>query len=267
LPVEATPPLRLRLVLPDQQPTGEMMRLPARTLMRLGLRMESERRQPWIHPSLLGRKQARIRWEELETGKSLVQREILESPRALRAEEVWSTALPIRIPPSPGLYRLSVDVPTLGLTATPKLVRVSSNAYQTSANTSWSLSAAYVLEAPLSKTITSRVIDVTLQATNSGQGVWLAEAKDDRGKVRLGWRWYKRNNGVPFEEGREDLPYDIFPGQAYRFKTRINAPLEPGEYTLELGLVCELLTWFSDRGVPSFKLAVRVGDSTAPSPQ
>jgi hypothetical protein len=261
LPVEATPPLHLGLVLPDQLPTGEMMQLPAGAIMRLGLRTESGSHRRWVHPSLLGRKQAQIRWEEVKTGKSLIQREILESPIPLQAEEVWSTGLPIRIPPSPGQYRLSIAVPTLGLKAPLKLVQVSSKAYQTSTNSSQLLSAAYVLEEPASKAITSSVIDVTLQATNTGQGVWLAEAKDDRGKVRLGWRWFRGNNGMPFKEGREDLPYDVFPGQAYRFKTRIKAPLEPGEYTLELGLVCELLTWFSDRGVPAFKFAVRVQDA------
>jgi hypothetical protein len=122
------------------------------------------------------------------------------------------------------------------------------------------------LEEPSSKTISSSVIDVTLQATNTGQGVWLADAKNERGKVRLGWRWYRESNGVLFKEGREDLQYDVFPGQAYRFKARIKAPLEPGEYTLELGLLSELLTWFSDRGVPPFKFAVHIGDATMPSP-
>ena len=152
-------------------------------------------------------------------------------------------------------------MPTLGLKAPPKLVQVSSNAYQTSANASQSLSAAYVLEEPSSKTITSSAIDVALQATNTGQSIWLADAKDERGKVRLGWRWYKESNGVPFKEGREDLAYDIFPGQAYQFRTTIKAPLEPGEYTLELGLVCELLTWFSDRGIPPLKFIVHVGSA------
>jgi hypothetical protein len=259
LPGEATPQHQLRLVLPDQLPTGETVRL--------GLQAESGSHRRWHHPALLRHKQAQIRWEEVETGKSLIQRQILELPLVLRAEEDWLTGLPIKTPPSPGHYKLSLEVPTLGLKATPKLVQISSKAYQTSANASQLLSAAYVLEEPLSKTITSSVIDVTLQATNTGQGAWLAEAKHDRGKVRLGWRWYKGSNGVPFREGREDLPYDVFPGQAYRFKTRIKAPLEPGEYILELGLVCELLAWFSERGVPAFKFAVRVGDSATPSPR
>jgi hypothetical protein len=265
-PSEATPQFHLGLALPDQLPTGEMIQLPTGVTMRLGLQAEDRAHRRWVHPSLLGRKQVQIRWEEVETRKGFIQRETLEFPLASRTEEVWSTGLPIRTPSSPGRYRLSLDVPTLGLKAAPKLVQVSSNAYQTSANASQSLSAAYVLEEPSSKMITSSVIDVMLQATNTGQGVWLADAKDERGKVRLGWRWFRGNDGIPFKEGREDLRYDLFPGQSYRFKARIMAPPEPDEYTLELGLVCELLTWFSDRGVPPFKLAVRIAESTPSQP-
>jgi hypothetical protein len=264
-PIEAAPRFHLGLALPDRLPTGEMIQLPTGAVIRLGLREERGSHRRWVHASLQGRKQVQIRWEEVETGKSLIQWEILKSPSALRGSEGWSTALPIRTPRAPGHYRLSLDVPTLGLTAIPKLVQVSSKAYQTSANASQSLSAAYVLEEPSSKTINSSVIDVTLQVMNTGQSVWLADAKNERGKVRLGWRWYKEGSGVPSKEGREDLPYDVFPGQAYRFKTTIKAPSEPGEYTLELGLLSELLTWFSDRGVPPFTFAVRVGDSTMSS--
>jgi hypothetical protein len=264
-PSDATPLFHLGLALPDRLPTGEPLQLPTGMTIRLGLQVEDRAQRRWVHPSLLGRKPVQIRWEEVDTGNRFIQRKTLEWPVAPRAEAVWSTGLPIRIPSSPGRYRLSLDMPTLGLKAPLKLVQLSSNAYQTSANAFQSLSAAYVLEEPSSKTITASVIDVTLQATNTGQGVWLADTKDERGKVRLGWRWFRENNSIPFKEGREDLKYDVFPGQAYRFKTRIDAPPESGEYTLELGLVCELLTWFSDRGVPPFTLAVRIAESTTPS--
>ena len=149
-----------------------------------------------------------------------------------RAGEVWSTAVPIRTPPAPGHYRLSLDVPTLALRLLPNWFRSARNAYQTSANASQSLSAAYVLEEPSSKTITSSIIDVTLQATNTGQGVWLAEAKDDRGKVRMGWRWYRENNGVPFKEGREDLQYDVFPGTSLSVQGGDQGPVGTGRVYL-----------------------------------
>jgi hypothetical protein len=265
LPLETAPQRDLVLAMPDRRPNGEVMRLPAGAMMRFGLIVESGGQHLWVHPPPLGRTQVQIRWEKVQTGSVHIQREKVELPLVLRTRQVWSAGLPIRTPPSSGHYKLSLDMPTLDLKASPKLVEISSEAYQTSANTSQSLSAAYILEEPSSNPITSRIIDVTLQATNTGQGIWLADAKHDRGKVRLGWRWFRGNKDIPFKEGREDLQYDVFPGQAYRFKMRINAPLDPGEYTLELGLVCELLTWFSDRGVAPLKFDVRVQGAVSPS--
>jgi hypothetical protein len=264
LPRAEAPQRDLVLTMPDRRPNGEEMRLPAGTTIRFGLIVESGSQHLWVHPPPFGRAQTQIRWEKVPTGAVHIQWEKVELPLVLRAGEVWSTGLSIRTPPSPGRYQFSLDMPILDLNAAPNLVQISSKAYQTSANTSQSLSAAYILEEPSSNPITARIIDVTLQATNTGQELWLAEAEHDRGKVRLGWRWFRGSNGVPFEEGREDLQYDVFPGQAYRFKARINAPLEPGEYALELGLVSELLTWFSDRGVAPLKFDVRVPSPVSP---
>jgi hypothetical protein len=259
LPLDAEPQHNLLLSMPHPLPNGEALRLPAGVMMRLGLLVESSGRRLWVHPPPLGRTLVQIRWEVVQTKAVRMERQMVELPIALRRGEVWSTGLPITTPSSAGEYRLSLDVPILGLKTSPALVRVSSDAQHTSADRFQSFSAAYVLEEPSSKVITSSVFDVGLQATNTSQSIWLADAKDERGKVRLGWRWYQGGNGVPFQEGREDLVYDIFPGQTYRFRTTIKAPLEPGEYTLELGLVCEAVTWFSDRGIPPLMFNVHVG--------
>jgi hypothetical protein len=264
-PVEGMSPLYLGLAVPEQLPSGEIPQLPSGAMIKLGLRAANMNHRRWVHPSLMGQTPVQIRWEEIQTGKGQIQLEKIALPLTLRAEEIWATGLPIRTPPASGRYRLSLDMPALGLKAAPKLVQVSSNADHTSTNAHQSLAAAYILVEPSSQTLTTRIIDLTLQATNTGQSIWLADAKNDKGKVRLGWRWYKGNDGMPFREGRGDLPYDIFPGQAHTFRTTIKAPLEPGAYTLELGLVCELLTWFSDRGVPPVKFMVHV-DSPAGLP-
>jgi hypothetical protein len=42
------------------------------------------------------------------------------------------------------------------------------------------------------------------------------------------------------------------------FRTRISPPITPGEYILELGLLSELVTWFSAQGVEPVKIPVRV---------
>jgi hypothetical protein len=105
----------------------------------------------------------------------------------------------------------------------------------------------------------ARDFNLTLQVINTGKAVWLAQAENDRGAVRLGWRWFKGDERVPVLEGREHLHYDVFPGQTYRFTRAIKTPLlEPGRYTLELGLVCELVTWFSDQGVTPLTFDVHV---------
>jgi hypothetical protein len=264
-PLQTAPRQELVLAMPDRVPDGEVTGLPAGALMRFGLILENRGQHLWGHPPPLGWTQVQVKWEETETGKVQIQRQKVEFPIVLRGGEVWSTGLPTRTPSSLGQYEVSLDVPTLGLKSAPKLVQISSNPYQTSATSSQSLSAVYVLEEPSTDTITSHVIDVRLQATNTGQTIWLADARDDRGRVRLGWRWFKGNDRTPFKEGREDLRYDVFPGLTYQFKARINAPLEPGEYILELGLVCELLTWFSERGVSPVNIDVRIQNGVSPS--
>lgn len=97
-----------------------------------------------------------------------------------------------------------------------------------------------------------------LSALNTGEAIWLARAEDEKGAVRLGWRWFKGEQEVPNTQGRERLGYDVFPEQRYEFQARISPPVEAGEYTLELGLVSEFLTWFIDQGSHPFRIAVTV---------
>jgi hypothetical protein len=97
-----------------------------------------------------------------------------------------------------------------------------------------------------------------LSALNTGEAIWLARAEDEKGAVRLGWRWFKGEQEIPNTQGREQLGYDVFPKQWYEFQARISPPAEAGEYTLELGLVSEFLTWFIDQGSRSLRIAVTV---------
>jgi hypothetical protein len=261
-PVRATHQLHVELAVPDQLSPEEMVQLPRNAMLKLRLLGKSGDHAIWTPPSLPGRIQARIEWEEEHTGEQLIQRRHVELPLAIRAEETWSTILPVKAPASPAQYTVRVILPALGVKTATKHVRITPSRYPQSANSPRLLSAEYLLEAPASEVITSGAIDVALEATNTGRIVWPATARNDRGEVRLGWRWFRGQDEGPLkEEGREHLRYDVFPGQSYRFKTTINPPSVPGEYTLELGLVSELVTWFSDQGVPPLRLAVRVEDT------
>jgi hypothetical protein len=97
-----------------------------------------------------------------------------------------------------------------------------------------------------------------LSALNTGEAIWLARAEDDKGAVRLGWRWLRGEREIPGTQGREQLGRDIFPKQWYDFQGRIRPPVDPGEYTLEVGLLSEFLTWFSDQGSRALRIAVTV---------
>jgi hypothetical protein len=261
-PAPETHALHVELAVPDQLSPEETVQLPRNAMLRLRLLGKSGGHSLWTPPSLPGRIQARIEWEEEHTGERLIQRRHVELPLAIRAEETWSTILPVKAPASPAQYTVRVILPALGVKTATKHVRITPSRYPQSANSPRLLSAEYLLEAPASEVITSGAIDVALEATNTGRIVWPATARNDRGEVRLGWRWFRGQDEGPLkEEGREHLQYDVFPGQSYRFKTTINPPSVPGEYTLELGLVSELVTWFSDQGVPPLRLAVRVEDT------
>ena len=65
----------------------------------------------------------------------------------------------------------------------------------------------------------------------------------------------------PLKREARIWPMIFFLARTTSFEPTIKAPLEPGEYTLELGLVCESLTWFSDRGIPPLKFIVYVGST------
>jgi hypothetical protein len=54
------------------------------------------------------------------------------------------------------------------------------------------------------------------------------------------------------------LRADVRPGETVTFAGRVAVPDEPGDYTLTLDLVSELVTWFAGRGVHPLTFPVRV---------
>jgi hypothetical protein len=61
------------------------------------------------------------------------------------------------------------------------------------------------------------------------------------------------------QEGlRSSLPRPLDPGASCQVALRLHAPSTAGVYILELDLVEEGVTWFSEQGVPPMRVAVRV---------
>ncbi len=107
-------------------------------------------------------------------------------------------------------------------------------------------------------TPTSSRIRFSLEALNTGKPVWLATTSDSKGAVRLGWRWLK--DRAVIMEGRIGLANELFHGESCRFEVLVKSPSESGTYILEVGLVSELVVWFSDLGTPSVRTEVAVID-------
>lgn len=251
--VESTHQLHLEFAVPDQLPTG--------TTVRLGLLAKGMDHRSWLHPRPLGRTEARVEWEEQRTGRISIQEIELVLPLAIGAEEVSPMNLSVRTPSVLGRYILRVHLPVLGVSLAPAGVELITGPFPTNLTSPKSLSAAYALEGSRLRPLTSGPVTISLKVVNTGKAVWLAETEDGKGTVRLGWRWFKGEQEVPDTSGRESLTHDLYPGQSYALNVSVPPPRDPGDYTLELGLVSERVTWFVDQGVKPLKLPVHVVSS------
>jgi hypothetical protein len=176
----------------------------------------------------------------------------------IQSGNVEQIGLSVRTPASPGDYWLRVDFPSLGISPVSKRVTLSTEDVPTSRSSPQLLDASYSAEAVSPLMVTSPRVRIALKATNVGEATWLARNEGDRGAVRIGWRWFKGDQEIPGTSGRETLLYNVYPGLSYSFGLEISTPQEPGEYRLELGLVCEHMTWFDEQGVEPVQLTILV---------
>ncbi|HRJ42489.1 MAG TPA: peptidoglycan recognition family protein, partial [Caldilineaceae bacterium] len=68
--------------------------------------------------------------------------------------------------------------------------------------------------------------------------------------VRLGYRFYQNRQEVilrPDQQIRSALPQAVQPGESITFEAKVKLPDSPGNYTLQLDLVHEGVTWFADQ--------------------
>jgi len=80
------------------------------------------------------------------------------------------------------------------------------------------------------------------------------------GAVRLGYRWWSGSSPTPVAEPptRADFDRPVAPGESATVSIVVTAPNDPGDYTLQLDLLQELVTWFEPQGADQLLVAVRV---------
>jgi hypothetical protein len=99
---------------------------------------------------------------------------------------------------------------------------------------------------------------------NISDATWQAVGEPDgRYAVMLRNRWLSVDGTVLNDhDGQTRLPYDLEPGDTAGVSLEITAPKTQGEYLLELDVVQERVTWFSDKGSQPLRLRLRVNPAT-----
>ncbi len=104
----------------------------------------------------------------------------------------------------------------------------------------------------------------TMQVTvkNTGSEPWPSKGIGEGGaganRVGLGYQWFDNAGKIVEPQGRALLPNDLLPGASVTLDAVIQAPPQPGDYTLRFSMVQELVVWFNDRGAEPFAIKVKV---------
>ncbi len=95
---------------------------------------------------------------------------------------------------------------------------------------------------------------------NAGRGKWPALGGAGQNfRLFLGNHWLDTSGRVIVnDDGRSSLPYDLAPGDEIELLLTVTAPPSAGEYTLEVDLLQEGVSWFGLRGSTTLRLNVAV---------
>ncbi|MBX3014925.1 MAG: N-acetylmuramoyl-L-alanine amidase [Caldilineaceae bacterium] len=98
--------------------------------------------------------------------------------------------------------------------------------------------------------VAGETVTATLTLRNAGLLTWRWGGGNP---FRLGYHYYRNRRRLPMPADRDlrtDIPQDVGPGETITLSVRIALPVDPGNYTLELDLVQEGVTWFKEQKSP-----------------
>jgi len=123
--------------------------------------------------------------------------------------------------------------------------------------------AAITLPEPPATLQPGQKIQLRVKVKNISDIAWPAHGRASDGfyQVNLGDNWYddqnKRIEKHPYV--RSGLPHDLRPGEEVEVPLSVTAPPNPGQYTLQIDLVQEMVAWFSEKGSSAPKFKIKVG--------
>jgi phosphoglycerol transferase MdoB-like AlkP superfamily enzyme len=83
---------------------------------------------------------------------------------------------------------------------------------------------------------------VTVELRNDGDVPWDASKGD-----RFAYHWLAADGSVAVREGkRTEIPGEVLPGRTATIRARVDAPTEPGRYTLVWAMVRDKVRWYPD---------------------
>jgi hypothetical protein len=104
-------------------------------------------------------------------------------------------------------------------------------------------------------------ITFTVKVKNGSESLWLAKGDEQgRHKMQLRNRWLEAGSEklLTDQDGGAILPQNLLPGEEIELPITVTAPLKPGDYILDLDMVQEQVTWFSQKGYETLRFNVRV---------
>lgn len=99
--------------------------------------------------------------------------------------------------------------------------------------------------------VAGQTTTATITVKNAGTLTW---SWGGGNPVRLGYRYYRNRKLLPMSPAKDlrtDIPADVAPGETVTLEARVALPDEAGNYTLEVDLVQEGVSWFKDQGSPA----------------
>jgi hypothetical protein len=121
-------------------------------------------------------------------------------------------------------------------------------------------SAAYLSHDTPTVLGTNRGALATLRVRNTSEATWQSRG-DVAGRVVISYRWRAADGSFAVAQGDVTLlPAAVPPGGEAEVVAGLWTPAEPGPYRLEWDMLCERVSWFSDRGVPPLVHEVDVRD-------